>query len=409
MRCCMFGHGCLMAAVAMGGAQAVADDPVRVRTRVFDIEYKANEESSPLDSVQLWYTADRGATWHNYGVDEDRRSPITFDAPAEGLFGFFMVMTNAAGPSSEPPTRSIAPHCQVFVDYTPPVVQLHPVRQTTLLGQRALQIRWTAIDANLAGRPVTIEFRRPPADAWHPVASDPMANTGRYDWRLPSDVTGQVAIRLAVKDKGGHVVSSEEQSIEVSTVSSEPASSVVGTDRNPVAGEVTNPTLVVAAAGKRARELFAEGVTYRDRGEYRRGMSRMREAVRLDPTFTEAFAEMAGMLYRTDDMDSALRAYEIALEQRPDMRKALRGAAMVYSRKKDFASAALRLRAILRDHPGDALVWMNLGDVAIFQGDEVLARECYTRAIEVDPKASQTVQDARKRLILMSQVSRKYE
>ena len=51
---------------------------------------------------------------------------------------------------------------------------------------------------------------------------------------------------------------------------------------------------------------------------------------------------------------------------------------------------------------------MNLGDVAVFQGDEVLARECYTRAAEIDPGATTVIEDARKRLALMAQVSRSY-
>ena len=134
----------------------------------------------------------------------------------------------------------------------------------------------------------------------------------------------------------------------------------------------------------------------------------MREAVTLDPERAEAFAEMADMLYRVGDWDRALNAYELALRQQPTMRAALRGAAMVYRQRNDHATAARYLRSILRYNPNDAEVWMNLGDVAVFQGDEVLARECYTRATEMAPDASQVVEDARKRLALMTEVSRTY-
>lgn len=51
---------------------------------------------------------------------------------------------------------------------------------------------------------------------------------------------------------------------------------------------------------------------------------------------------------------------------------------------------------------------MNLGDVAVFQGDEVLARKCYVRASQIDPDATQVIADARKRLELMAEVSRTY-
>ena len=51
---------------------------------------------------------------------------------------------------------------------------------------------------------------------------------------------------------------------------------------------------------------------------------------------------------------------------------------------------------------------MNLGDIAIYQGDEVLARECYVRASQIDPTATQVIADARRRLDLMAEVSRRY-
>jgi len=137
-------------------------------------------------------------------------------------------------------------------------------------------------------------------------------------------------------------------------------------------------------------------------------LARMREAVRLDPDMTEAFAEIAGMLYRMGDFDRALKAYEITLKQAPKHRAALQGLAMVYRQKNDYESAASLLRTILTTDPKDAEIWMNLGDVAVFQGDEIMARQFYQRAIEADPAATQVIEDAQKRLALMTKVSRTY-
>ena len=86
----------------------------------------------------------------------------------------------------------------------------------------------------------------------------------------------------------------------------------------------------------------------------------------------------------------------------------LQGAAKVYRQKKDYASAARRLRTILRYNPKDAETWMNLGDIGIFQGDELLARECYVRASQIDERASAIIEQAQKRLALMAEVSRSY-
>ena len=410
----MFWHGCLIAmsglgAIAPASANPSSAAPIPVQARVFDVDYTVNKSALPLDSVELWYTADRGKTWHRYGLDEDRQSPISFHAPAEGLFGFFVVATNATASSSAPPVDSSEPHVWAFVDYTPPVVQLHPLRQTTLLGRPVIQVRWTAIDAYLEPRPVEIEYRRPPGEVWYAVTPDPLANTGRQDWRLPDDLLGPVTVRLSVRDKGGHVVLSETQTIEVTPGQFDPPGSArpmpVGSD---VGGAVTGAK-ISDSARKRAEEFFREGLVYRDRGEIRKGIARMRAAARLNPRMVEAFAQMGGMLYRARDFDRALGAYNIILKQVPTHRGALQGAAMVFRQRNDYASAASRLREILRRNPKDAETWMHLGDIAVYRGDESTARESYIKAIEINPEATQIIEDAHKRLALMAKVSRTYD
>ncbi len=409
-----FRHGCLVLAVgALSAVAAQGDEPVQVRSRVVDIEFTVNDSALPLDSVELWYTLDGGVTWRAGGVDPDRQSPITFHAPQEGLYGFFVVVTNSTGPSSMAPTQGLKPQLQAFIDDTPPIVQLHPVHQTTALGQRLLQIRWTAIDSHLGSRPVTVAYQRPPDQTWYPVSPDPLVNTGRFDWRLPESLTGPVAVRLTVSDKAGHQVNSERRVVEIAPAPA-PAEVRRG-DTRPAAP--TRDAVYAAfsygrsqptAAPKRSPSLFDEALELRDRGEYREGIMRLREAVKLNPRWPEAFAEMGDMLYRIGDLDRALNAYELALREQPLMRPALRGAAMIYQQKKDQSSAARYLRMILRSNANDAEVWMNLGDIAIYQGDEVLARECYTRATRTDSSATQVIDDARKRLRLMDEVSRRY-
>lgn len=406
-------HGCLGLAVSIVlVAFANGQNPAAIRSRVFEIEYAVNESALPLDSVQLWYTLDRGASWYESSPDEDRQSPITFTAPQEGLYGFFLVLANATGPSSMAPTRTTQPHQWTFVDYTPPVVQLHPLRQTTILGQRVVQLRWTAIDANFGPRPVEVAYQRLPDEAWYPATSDPLTNTGRYDWRLPEHISRSVAVRLTVTDLGEHRVSSERRVLDITPAYSERRSEAMPTSTHGAGVVTVGDTTALsgsARAKQRAKRLYAEALDCRKRGDYRDGVARLREAVKLDPQWAEAFAEMADMLYGIGDLDRALNAYELALRRQPAMRSALRGAAMVCRQKNDHLGAARLLRTILRYNPNDAEVWMNLGDIAIYQGDEILARECYTRATQIDPEATQVIADAQKRLELMADVSRKYQ
>ncbi len=435
-------HGCPILAVTTlicALSPAASAQVQRLGVRAFDIEYYVNDDALPLDSVQLWYTQDDGGTWNEYGLDEDRQSPFPFHAPDEGTFGFFFVMSNTTGASSAAPAEGTPPQQRVLVDFTPPVVQLHPLRTTTSLGQTVVHIRWTAIDTQLTSRPIELAYRRPPDTAWQRIGSDPLANTGRYDWRLPDGISGALAVRVTVSDHGGHSADSEVQVIELPAIA--PGPSPVGRGEVAVTGNAspegrggTKPSPLaplprgegelalipgpspegrgeIALAGsKRAMErvgkLMGEAAEHRERGEYAQGVARLREAVKLDPQRTEAFAEMAGMLAKLGDYERALGAYEIALKQNPNLRSALQGSALVLKEKNDFQGAGERLRTILRYNPNDAEVWMNLGDVAIFQGDESLARDCYTRATQIDPKATQVISAAQQRLALMTETSR---
>ncbi len=387
-------------------------DPVRVQSRTFEIEYEVNPAALPLTAVRLWYTLDEGRTWTAHANDEDCVSPATFHATQEGLYGVFFQLENATGVSSTPPGSSTIPHQWAFVDETPPVVQLHELRQTTMLGQRVVQIRWTAVDANLTPRPIEIEYQRLPGGQATSVVDDPIANTGRYDWRLPDDLAGSAAVRLFVNDCGGHRVASERQIVEILPLPGH--ATPVGLSATGLA-EPSRQQVAVATSSDfegrnalRGRQLYREALAFRDLGDYRQAVSRLREVVKLDPQMAEAFSEMGAMLYLLGDYDEALAAFDIALAQKPALRSALQGAAKVFRQKHDYASAAAHLRTILRYNPNDAETWMFLGDVGIFQGDEALARECYIRATQIDPEATVVIEQAGKRLALMADVSRSY-
>ncbi|MFQ5494840.1 MAG: tetratricopeptide repeat protein [Phycisphaerae bacterium] len=406
-------HGCLYTCVAgVAVSEGSQDRPLRLRSKSFDIDYRVAQDSLPLQSVVLWYTRDRGRTWRRFGTDPDRRSPFTFRSAEEGLYGFFLVLTNGTGPSSMNPTPSTAPHLWAFVDYTPPVVQIHPPRQTTGLGRRILQIRWSAVDAHLTARPIELEYSSPPDPAWHPVTSDPLTNTGRFDWTLPDDVSGPVVIRITVSDRGGHRVGRQTSVVELAAaprLRHQPGQSAATAPAiRPVGAADTSLGTIANLSEQRARRLFDQAMAHRDRGLYRQAISRLREAVRLKPQWPQAFVEMADMLYRVGDHDRALEAYELALRLKPTLRPALRGTAVVYRQRNDLAAAAKALSTILLSDPTDAKVWMDLGDVAVFQGDELLARECYTRAARIDPAAAEVIAAAQKRLDLMTTASRIY-
>ena len=399
-------HGCLLVMLwAAAAAAAVPDDPTRVPSRVFEIQYEINAEAQPLESVQLWYTLDRGRSWHLYGADEDRQSPFAFNAPAEGLYGFFFVVSNATGASSNPPDGNTQAHHWVFVDYTPPVVQVHPPRPTTVMGKPVVQVRWTAVDTHLESRPIELSYCRPPDRRWYPLTDVRLPNTGRYDWRVPHDLTGTVELRVSVTDKGGHHAEALSAAFELQGVN---APDPAGQNAATMSSHLLEPSAPTTAARSRAANLYAQALNLRDRGDDEAAIKRLREAGRLDPEFIQAFAALAPILYRTGNPERALDAYKIVLRQEPNQRTALRGAAQIETQQRDYSSAEGRLRQILQHNPNDVEVWMHLGDLALLQGDELSSREHYLRAMTLDPKATGVIGEAKKRFELLDSMSRKY-
>lgn len=390
---------------SIAGSSVSAVEPSNIRAKTFDIEYQVNEGALPLDSVELWYTRDDGASWKLFGTDEDRQSPFSFTAPEEGTYGFFIILKNATGASSPPLKEGTSPQQTVFVDYTPPLVQLHAPKLDVVNGQRMLQIRWSAVDSQFGARPIELAYQHAPQRTWSLLTPDAVANTGRYDWRIPDELKGSVTIRVAASDRGGNRVATECPPVEVT--GPESAAPQQDMQIGPTGGQDST-----IPGSKRARErvarLFEEAMALRDRGEYSESMARFREVARLDPMKTDAFAEMGALLHRMGDLERAMNAFEIALKQQPNLRSALLGTALIYKQRSDYPTAAERLRAILKYNPNDAEVWLHLGDVAVYQGDEVFARECYTRAAQINPDATPIVSDARKRLALMAETSRSY-
>ena len=403
-------HGChVVWLMAFLITPRVSGEPaVQVGSATFDVEYAVNDDALPLDVVTLWYTLDGGSSWAEYGVDPDRQSPMSFRASREGRHGFFFVFQNATGSSSPAPQAGAAPQLSVFVDYTPPTAELHALRQADVLGKRTLQIRWTARDVNFADRPVQLKYRRLPDRPWTWVGDGALPNTESYDWHIPDELSGPVAVRLTVVDRSGRRTTAGPQTVDIrSPVAIEPPSGHMLAARRSGTSYAAPPVLS-STIQDHAQRLMAQALAQRGRGQYPEAISRLREAVRLNPRWPEAFVEMGEMLYHIGDVDRAMNAYELALRQEPLSRRALRGAAVVHRRKNDHNSAARLLRTVLQANPNDAEVWINLGDISVFQGDEVMARECYTRASLVDPAATQVVENARRRLELMSTVSRTY-
>ncbi|MCK4659971.1 MAG: tetratricopeptide repeat protein [Phycisphaerae bacterium] len=367
----------------------------KTQTRRFEIDYRVNEAALPLTSVELWYTRDNGETWHNYGMDQDRQSPITFDATEEGLYGFHFVLENAIGVSGERPQPSTVPQQWVFVDYTPPIVQLHPVQMGRRDAPRQrVQVRWTAIDANFGPRPIELSYRLVPDGQWARIA-DHLSNTGRYDWCPDEHMEGLLVVRLTAHDRSNHRVSAVSRAVELVKP---PASQKAGSLTNPGGVGDPSPAGVDLPARQRARALYQRGLMHKERGEHRLAAARFQDALAIDELMPEALVNLGETLYFQKEYEDSIEAYKLVIGLEPTWAEARRGLVRVLMVVDRYDDASAQLAHILSDAPQNAEAWLTLGDVAMSQGDELMARENWQKAATVDPAAKTIMERAQARL-----------
>jgi hypothetical protein len=157
---------------------------------------------SGVAKVEVYVTPDRGATWQRLCEDPDRRSPVEFTLPGEGVYGIKLVLTNGNGLGGMPPAKGEQPTSYIEVDTTSPTVQLHPIDSNAKDG--CLDIRWKARDKNLGSEPVTLFYKTRPEERWVVMAKN-VKNDGVYHWAFPRDSGAQFYVKIEVADSAGNV------------------------------------------------------------------------------------------------------------------------------------------------------------------------------------------------------------
>ena len=65
-------------------------------------------------------------------------------------------------------------------------------------------ITWTASDKNLLSNSVNLSYATKPNGPWEVIVSG-YKNAGLYRWTMPSQLTGNIYIRLEATDRAGNV------------------------------------------------------------------------------------------------------------------------------------------------------------------------------------------------------------
>ena len=179
--------------------------PRMTNSRRFNLDYSIDAVGPDgVERVELWVTRNGGRDWDLWGVDHERESPFLVEVQDEGLYGFRVVIIGANGLSSRTPRSGDPADLWVGVDTTPPLAEIHSASFGKDEQAGHLDIRWTARDANLGARPVTLRFSERPEGPWTTIASG-LPNTGKYQWRIDSRVPESFHLRIEVRDEAGNL------------------------------------------------------------------------------------------------------------------------------------------------------------------------------------------------------------
>lgn len=177
--------------------------PWMIRSRAFELKYDLPQAALRSRRVEVWGTANSGETWQRYSVDADGQSPAAVTVPAEGLYGFKLVVQNDQGLVEFPPARGDEPDVWIQVDLTRPNCRLIRAEQGRAPRENELTIEWEASDDHLGQLPITLEYSRSLQGPWQPIAPE-LPNTGRYVWIMPERTPTAFHLRLRVRDEAGN-------------------------------------------------------------------------------------------------------------------------------------------------------------------------------------------------------------
>ena len=381
-----------------------------VRARQVELEYRLTD-ASPDAEVELWYTRDRGAGWQRWGVQKDHDRPIVFEAPAEGLYGFTLIVNDKGVPSSPPPTAQTEPQRRVFIDFTPPLVQWDSVEPVeAFASRRIVQLQWTAHDANLSSRPVSLWYLCSIDQSWRPIEEE-LPNSGQYDWTLPAQVAGQITLKLAVRDLGGHVVERLYGPVpidrwmakgiplpETSTRPAGPAGSAATTRPAQATTRPADLKFLTKENRQRVEQLWSRGNWHAGRNEYAVAAERFQEALEIDPTHVPSLYDLGVIHYYQKEYPRAIEKFRAVLDQDARHPLALRGIHESYIAQRQYAKSYEVLQQLVKYNEKDARAWLDLGDVLFKMERPGDAREMWSKALQADPAAAGIIDGAQWRL-----------
>jgi len=184
-----------------------APEPIATRQSLFAIPFQIDEPMDPSRrpvEVQLYVSADRGASWQLYSKAPPTRRQFVFRAAGDGEFWFLVRTLDQSGQLW--PRENSGPELRVAVDTTPPKLELKAHQAGT--GQ--IVTRWQIDESNFDPASLKIQYRTDNDTSWQSVALDrghaasgDARGANEVAWMPPAG-SRQIQIRAEVADKAGN-------------------------------------------------------------------------------------------------------------------------------------------------------------------------------------------------------------
>jgi hypothetical protein len=199
------------------------------------IDYHPSKRAE-IKELLLFVSPDQGVTWNSVAVaDPARDTQFTFNAQADGLYWFNMVVVNKSGTREPADVTKGPPALKVLFDTKKPVVAITGAQR---VGDD-VTVAWKVTEKNPDWSKFKVEYRLnngPPV----PVPTRPEAD-GSSQFKVTG--AGDLRVGVSITDLAGHTA--EAQSPVAGTVAAKPADPIITTGG---AGEVAGGPAIPGVA-----------------------------------------------------------------------------------------------------------------------------------------------------------------
>ncbi|OPZ96609.1 MAG: Tetratricopeptide repeat protein [Planctomycetes bacterium ADurb.Bin412] len=418
------------------------DWPV-IHTPSMTIGYEINSFNiNDLERIELWCARGLSGRWQFYDYDQDRTSPVSFIAPAEGIYRFLVVAVDRWGrkscqtnqnhddASSHTLPDDLPAHLTVFIDYQlPQLTLLSPQGDIPDYQAKEIPIRWQGFDNHLDANPVYLYYQTQDNPNWIPLAG-PLPARGEYMWAIPPQLKGPLVIQVLIYDYAGNQTIAHSGKIHPAPVQPTPdtlpATPVLSEtppavplsktpdkvkdsqeedaqEKEPLGNKEHSdlsgapfqpkPKLPESKRLERASQCFSRGMMYCQQMEWPKAVEAFQESLENNPQSLNCRTNLANALFKMCRFEEALYQYQICLKEEPARSSALFGLAQTQIALKQHQNAQKTLTRLLEQDRRDWQAWLLYGDASQQLGNVSLAVNSWQQAAQGDANIARLAQE----------------